>query len=52
MVRKPVTNKGFITYFHFFMYVVYYVIFNEKLPRVIPLMQESLQLSKDTNTGE
>lgn len=34
------------------MYVVYYVIFNEKLPRVIPLMQESLQLSKDTNTGE
>jgi len=52
MVCKPVTNLGVKAYLNSFMSILYQFLFSEKLPRVLPLMKELLQLTKDTRIGD
>ena len=39
MVRNLATNERFITYVKTFMSVMYFIIYNEALPRVIPIVK-------------
>ena len=52
MVLTDEINSNFFKYMNLFMEEVYKVFFEEKLPRVLPLMKEVLQFSPDRRIGD
>ena len=52
MVLTDEINRNFFKYMKFIMDEVYNVFFQNKLPRVFPIMKESLQFSLDKRTGD
>jgi len=52
LVKRPPTNKGFLSYINAFIQLVHYIIHNDVLPRSIPDIKQILQLSPDTKVGD
>ena len=52
MVLTDEINRKFFKYMNLLMAEVYKVFFQNKLPRVLPLMKEALQFSPDKKIGD
>ena len=52
MVLTDEMSRNFGKYMNFLMFEVYKVFFQQKLPRVLPLMKEMLQFSLEKRIGD